>query len=161
MFCKICGKELNDNAVICPGCGCAVNNNLKPVAEETKVEPIKSEENKAKNPIFTTHSVMQYVTMVLICFAVTFLFLALISIGIDVDVFETRYDILAWGDLYFYFEYAIPCFVFTILSYISALFTFILGFNSANKYKRFSSNTLFIIVQFLLFIAILLFIFSR
>ena len=25
MFCKICGKEINDNAVICPGCGCATN----------------------------------------------------------------------------------------------------------------------------------------
>ena len=23
MFCKNCGKEINDNAVICPSCGCA------------------------------------------------------------------------------------------------------------------------------------------
>ena len=22
MFCRNCGKEVNDNAVICPGCGC-------------------------------------------------------------------------------------------------------------------------------------------
>jgi len=25
MFCRQCGKNLNQNAVICPGCGCAVN----------------------------------------------------------------------------------------------------------------------------------------
>ncbi len=24
MFCKICGKEINDQAVICPHCGCQV-----------------------------------------------------------------------------------------------------------------------------------------
>lgn len=26
-FCEKCGKELNDQAVLCPGCGCAVENN--------------------------------------------------------------------------------------------------------------------------------------
>lgn len=26
-FCQKCGKQLLDEAVICPGCGCAVNNN--------------------------------------------------------------------------------------------------------------------------------------
>jgi len=25
MFCKKCGKEINDEAVVCVGCGCAVN----------------------------------------------------------------------------------------------------------------------------------------
>lgn len=26
MFCKECGKEINDEAVVCVGCGCAVKN---------------------------------------------------------------------------------------------------------------------------------------
>ena len=25
MFCNKCGKEINDDAVVCIGCGCAVN----------------------------------------------------------------------------------------------------------------------------------------
>ncbi len=25
MYCKKCGKEINDNAVICPSCGCATD----------------------------------------------------------------------------------------------------------------------------------------
>ncbi len=29
MFCKHCGKEINDNAVICPGCGIATDNYYK------------------------------------------------------------------------------------------------------------------------------------
>ncbi|MBO5328061.1 MAG: hypothetical protein J6B04_02675 [Clostridia bacterium] len=24
MFCKVCGKEINENAVVCPHCGCGV-----------------------------------------------------------------------------------------------------------------------------------------
>ncbi len=31
MFCKTCGKEINDNAVICPNCGCSTNN--KPIQQ--------------------------------------------------------------------------------------------------------------------------------
>ena len=26
MYCKKCGKEIDDNAVICPSCGCATEN---------------------------------------------------------------------------------------------------------------------------------------
>ena len=26
MYCSICGKEISDEAVICPGCGCMVKN---------------------------------------------------------------------------------------------------------------------------------------
>ena len=29
MFCKICGKEINDQAVICPNCGCQVNGSVE------------------------------------------------------------------------------------------------------------------------------------
>jgi hypothetical protein len=34
MFCSNCGKEINDNAVVCIGCGCAV----KPKNAEINVE---------------------------------------------------------------------------------------------------------------------------
>ena len=29
MYCKNCGKQLDDSAVICPGCGCATDNFYK------------------------------------------------------------------------------------------------------------------------------------
>lgn len=29
MFCSNCGKEINDKAVVCIHCGCAVNNNIQ------------------------------------------------------------------------------------------------------------------------------------
>lgn len=27
MYCKECGKEINDKAVVCPSCGCAIKHN--------------------------------------------------------------------------------------------------------------------------------------
>ena len=34
-FCQHCGKEIMDEAVVCPGCGCAVKTNN---AQETEVD---------------------------------------------------------------------------------------------------------------------------
>ena len=33
MFCKTCGKEINDNAVICPHCGCATSEQTTAASE--------------------------------------------------------------------------------------------------------------------------------
>ncbi len=32
MFCKHCGKEINDNAVVCVHCGCAVSEQYNKIA---------------------------------------------------------------------------------------------------------------------------------
>lgn len=32
MFCQKCGEEINDEAVVCTKCGCAVEKNSKPVS---------------------------------------------------------------------------------------------------------------------------------
>ncbi|MBQ4111146.1 MAG: zinc ribbon domain-containing protein [Clostridia bacterium] len=36
MFCKTCGKEINDKAVICPNCGCPTANKVQTTYEEDK-----------------------------------------------------------------------------------------------------------------------------
>ena len=33
MFCKYCGEEIHDNAVVCVSCGCATNDNKTVVAD--------------------------------------------------------------------------------------------------------------------------------
>ena len=37
-FCQKCGKEIMDEAVVCPGCGCAIKNDVAP----TKIAVPKS-----------------------------------------------------------------------------------------------------------------------
>ena len=46
MFCKTCGKEINDNAVICPNCGCTTG--IK--TSNTSVNP--AERNRKATGIF-------------------------------------------------------------------------------------------------------------
>ena len=36
MFCNKCGKEINDEAVVCIHCGCAVNGAKKPAPEDNR-----------------------------------------------------------------------------------------------------------------------------
>ena len=54
MFCKTCGKEINDNAVICPSCGCAV----QPVEQ-------KVEQNKKPNILCIVGFVLSIVSVFL------------------------------------------------------------------------------------------------
>ena len=37
MFCKVCGKEINDQAVICPHCGCAVEKKQEEVEKPISI----------------------------------------------------------------------------------------------------------------------------
>lgn len=44
MFCSVCGKEISENAVICTGCGCAVEGKnssaLRPAEKKTQLSLI-------------------------------------------------------------------------------------------------------------------------
>lgn len=57
MFCKTCGKEINDKAVVCVHCGCSVT--------EQKKEPDKKKKKKLS----------------LIVFAIVFLFVFIVAVG--------------------------------------------------------------------------------
>ena len=37
-FCQHCGKELLDEAVICPGCGCSTQTQNAPVQQDSEVD---------------------------------------------------------------------------------------------------------------------------
>ena len=43
MFCQTCGKEVNDQAVVCPNCGCA----LKDGVAVTENQSVQNEKKKA------------------------------------------------------------------------------------------------------------------
>lgn len=42
MFCSKCGKEINDEAVICVHCGCSVNSNIQPEGHDWLVTMLLS-----------------------------------------------------------------------------------------------------------------------
>lgn len=39
-FCSTCGKEIMDEAIVCPGCGCSVSGANKPVAQSAEEDTV-------------------------------------------------------------------------------------------------------------------------
>ena len=150
MFCKICGNELNEKAVICPKCGCAV--------EKVKPPKIKKEKN-----ITNFFMIIKYITVILLCFAVMFMTLSIIFSYVKVNEYlyldyskYTGYDLS--GSIYALwrtnYELSIPCLIFSILSYVFSAIGFALGFKKENKEKRFATDVMFIIANFILVLSI-------
>ena len=54
MFCKICGKEINDQAVICPHCGC-----------QTKESAIENSDAKKINALCIVGFVLSIVSLLI------------------------------------------------------------------------------------------------
>ena len=51
MYCRNCGKEINDNAVICINCGCAVDGNAN--KSSLNIKSNTSSENDKKDWLAT------------------------------------------------------------------------------------------------------------
>ena len=45
MFCKVCGKEVNDKAIICPACGCKISESEEILATATTADKGKKKIN--------------------------------------------------------------------------------------------------------------------
>lgn len=78
MFCKVCGKEINDEAVICPHCGCSVKE--IPV---TAVDNGVAGEKKKVNAMSITGFVLSLVSLLIALFgtvAVVGLILSIIGL---------------------------------------------------------------------------------
>lgn len=43
MFCRKCGKEVLDEAVVCPHCGCQISDTNKPQSNATAAERIETD----------------------------------------------------------------------------------------------------------------------
>ena len=76
MFCKTCGKEIKDEAVICPFCGCAVK-------DDVAVQGEKNNEKRKVNVLSITGFVLSVVSLFITLFvAVAIAGLVLSIIGL-------------------------------------------------------------------------------
>lgn len=132
MFCRICGNELHEQAIVCPKCGCAVDN----------IKPIKKQGKETTSTISGAVKVLNYITVVLICAALTCFALSIVM----ARNWTYRWH-LDYGTL-------LAFFIVSIASFGTALSTFILSFKKETNSTRFVNDVLFIISTSLLFVAI-------
>lgn len=134
MFCKNCGNELNDKAVICTKCGCAVGNinvfvNAKPM--DTK----------------KAFKILNCITFMLLLLSFAFLFL-----------FVLYSDYYTFGYYNIGYKQGVQvnifsCFVSSICVLGTAIASFVLSFRSENKAKKIISDVFFSLAIFLVFIS--------
>ena len=141
MFCKICGNELNDNAVVCIKCGCAVER-----APAPKVKTVKA--NSANEPS-TAYKVLDFVTKTLIVLSLMFFAFSIMWGRVYVN---SRYS--SYGYLYSDYGLALASLLFGIFAYCVGLATFILGFIGSHRVSVFRNALLFIVVSAVLAVSI-------
>ena len=146
MFCKVCGNELNDAAVICPKCGCAV--------EGVSLYKKKKKEKATIDGQGTTaeYKVMNYISIGFICLSIMFFAISIVT-GIAHDYiseYDLQYTSINIRASIWLGECAIPCFISSVLAYGCATTSFILSFKGENNKSRFTADVLFIIVNCLL-----------
>ena len=94
-FCSKCGKEINDDAVICVGCGCRVENSAanRPVAQ-----------------LKTNRGLLKYILLTFVTFGI-YPLVIMSSISTDINIIAGRYDGRRT------MHYCLLCFIFSWLTF--------------------------------------------
>ena len=124
MFCKFCGNEVNENAIVCPKCGCAI----------TTI----SKENA--NYVFA-FNILAYITVFLVCLSLFFFAISIVDIYINVSTttVSTYYNYNHNHPVnvsYYFSDCTVVSLVFAVLAFLSNLGLFTLGLKPDNKSKN-------------------------
>ncbi len=127
MFCKVCGNEVNSEAIFCTKCGCAI-------VEQKKIKN-KEKENMKNSEI--GFNVLKYISVGLVSLSFTFLLLAILTPYVRGNNYK-----ISWSPNS---TLSIFCVIFASLGLIVSIANFVLGFKSENKGKRFYSDVVFML----------------
>ena len=139
MFCRNCGNKLCDEAYVCPNCGV--------LAAGEKLIPKEGVVDEKKEATLRT-----LLILVFGLFCVTFLFVILTIIGIEVEVryYKQIYEVYIdfnWGCLIF-------AFVISIIDLILGIIALVLGLKIPNKALKLMSIFCFMLSLTMLVITI-------
>lgn len=150
MFCRNCGKELCEQAYVCPDCGCLVSNVTKAKEETSVIARVRDEmEKKSLLKIFLM------ISFAFLCAALMFAFFAVVDLGMDINV-DAHYS-YSYKDIYAYAygytflrtEYVIPACILTLLALGTGIVSFVFGLKEETK----ESMKLISIFNFMLCVA--------
>ena len=123
MFCSNCGKELLDNAVVCPGCGCMV------VGKESLFNQDQTNSNVAKKSskgIKNIQGIMGIIGFALLTVAILFSVLAISETIVIVDTYWNTYDVYI-GTAFVDIDYALASMIFSLVGLIAITIAFIMA----------------------------------
>ena len=124
-FCTKCGHEINDEAIICTSCGCAVTSTptATPTATATPVSSTIAQPASTSSTLLTAFN---FVFTLVTAFCVFFLALAVVDAGVSTYIsyysssvyssFHLDYDLATVAAVF-----AFPAFSFGIVSFVLAL----------------------------------------
>lgn len=137
MFCRNCGKELCENAFVCPDCGVLVNGTA--IMGKGKIEKNEVVTEDVKENKHTLFNVFLIVSFSCACLALIFSIASILFAEYDVNVREGSYAIYAYFEIWFNEPLAIFSFIFGLCAFGLSVVAFILGFNIKQTiYKIFS-----------------------
>ena len=156
MFCKNCGNELNDAAIVCLKCGTATHNYNGNVNKKPKKEA-KEEKD------FNLYVFFKYITAITICLSVMFMLWSLCRphVGVSDYLYLTSYygDVRIDGSINVTwlpnFSLSIVFLVLASLGFIFSIIAFVQGFIREKREKRFITDIMFVISSVLLFMSII------
>ena len=127
MFCKICGNELHEKAIVCPKCGCAISE------DKCNKKNINGLNEPNEDIITKLFNAFRYISVGLICISLALLIMTIFGDWIIV----------------------IPLLILGILGFLSSTALFIIGFMNKDKEKAFANYVVFMISVALLAVSIL------
>ena len=146
MFCKICGKELNEHAFACPNCGCLVNEGA------TKPVKVKAETSEKS----TSFKVFLILSVSFVALSLLFSIGSIVFSYPFVYYYNSSYTSYSYGYL-FTNGLAIPAFVAGICALGFGITAFVLGLKQQNDSMKMISVVNFIFAIAVCIIAVLAF----
>ena len=146
MYCKICGKELNEHAFACPNCGCLVNEDVYK-KKKSEIAGTNGDDDKVLKILLI---VACSCSMVSLLFAIASVIYPYLSVDLYTDEYRT-YIVSYWRTS----SIAILAFIFGIFALGAGITSFVLGLKKKDNVLQMVSIINLILCVFVYIVACL------
>lgn len=142
MFCKYCGKELSEQAIVCPGCGCLASDSREETVVEQPtqgVETVSIVEEKTEQQLKRMEKKAKLFSML------AFIFLCVEAFFIAIHIVDALQYI--FGTISYHDEGgAVVAFLFAVTALAMGITAFVFGIKIKKQSVAMSTITVFVFV---------------
>ena len=146
MFCRICGKELHENAFVCPDCGCLVDDGAKVKKSPKKETLTEAKGDKALKSFLIVAFIFAMLSLTLTLASIIYPeFVDLIYSNFTARNFETSAS-------------AFPALIFGVVALSMSIVSFVLGLKKEDGALKMIAILMFIFCIFICAIGVVAFV---